>query len=386
MEVLKETFEDERKFEKIIRDVPNTLQKSPTKNSKNEERESEISVNEHRRSGDSSCHYMGCSRPLLYYKHRQTSEISDHFRSAEELAVSTFRPVSEVDINSRANTRDPAIQGPAMADGVKCVMEIKAPEAPENHNDLVWSIANRQQECQKTNNNFTTASRFSEPSSLSSGCEWGIGSDFRALAVRKLCRNEPIVPSSLAEMRATNQNSCNRNDVTRNETTLLKLQKDHGTQHTPDLPLLLELLKNKLPYREETNKNVLNNFEIRIFNEIYGINDFCLVFACEDSIFWLKDHDGAIYFWSRIDDSMIRGGSNLIEALTNYLFHQENLCYVDEITRELVPINAYDKEIEEWAKSPKICEYFDATKVSPKHESKMGGKKQQKKKKNKKKH
>jgi hypothetical protein len=83
---------------------------------------------------------------------------------------------------------------------------------------------------------------------------------------------------------------------------------------------------------------------------------------------------------------MICGGDNLKEALINYLFHQENLYYIDEITHKLVPINAYNKEVKEWAKSPEAYEYFDATKVSPKHESKMGGKKQQKKKKNKKKH
>src|SRR4051812_45214876 len=146
-------------------------------------------------------------------------------------------------------------------------------------------------------------------------------------------------------MRATNQNLCNSNINTRNKTTLLELPKDHETQY--DLPSLLKLLKNKLPYRNEINKNILNDFEIRIFNEIYGITDFCLVFACEDSIFWLKNHDGAIYFWSRIDDSMIRGGDNLEEALTNYLFYQKNLNYVDEITRELVPIHTYDKEVEE---------------------------------------
>ena len=70
---------------------------------------------------------------------------------------------------------------------------------------------------------------------------------------------------------------------------------------------------------------------------------------------------------------MICRGDNLKEALTNYLFHQKNLYYVDEITCELVPINAYDKEAEEWAKSPEAYVYFDATKVSPKHEPKMGG-------------
>ena len=86
---------------------------------------------------------------------------------------------------------------------------------------------------------------------------------------------------------------------------------------------------------------------IGLFAGMYGIIDFHLVLACEDSVFWLEDHDGVIYFWSRIDDSMIRGGDNLEVALTNYLFHQENLYYVDEITRKLVPINAYDKKTKE---------------------------------------
>jgi hypothetical protein len=50
----------------------------------------------------------------------------------------------------------------------------------------------------------------------------------------------------------------------------------------------------------------------------------------------------------------------------------------------LVPINAYDKEAEEWAKSTEAHVNIDVTKVSLKHEPKMGGKKkQQKKKKNK---
>ena len=120
---------------------------------------------------------------------------------------------------------------------------------------------------------------------------------------------------------------------------------------------------------------------------MYGITDFCLMFVTYDaSVFWLEDPDGIIYFWSHIDDSMIRGGDNLKEALTNYLFHQENLFYVDEITHKLVPINAYDKEAEEWVKSPK--KYFakiDVTEILQKHKSEMDGKKnQQNEKKNKK--
>ncbi|RIA84008.1 hypothetical protein C1645_832893 [Glomus cerebriforme] len=281
-----------------------------------------MSDNKHRWSDDPSCHYMGCSCSILYDQHWQTSEDFDSFRSAEELAVSTFRPAGEVDVDFRANSQARGSE-PNIANNNMCGVEIKAPKAPKNHKDLIRSIANRKQECQKTNNKFTTESRFREPSSLSSGCEWEFERESRALEVRELCRNERM------------------------------------------------LLKNKQPYRDETNKNVLTNFEIRRFAGVYGITDFRLVLACGDSVFWLEDHNGVVYFWSRIDDSMIRGGDNLKEALTNYLFCQEKLYYVDEITRELVPINAYDKEAEKWAKSPEAYVYIDATKVSPKHESKM---------------
>ncbi|CAB4408231.1 unnamed protein product [Rhizophagus irregularis] len=383
MEVLDKTFEDGRKFENFIQGIPGILQRSQTKDSKMSGHECEMSDNEHRRSGDPSYHYMGCSCPLLFNQYRQTSKVSDFFRTAEGMAVSAFRSVGEMDINSRAKTRDLAnTHGPTMADSNKCGVDIRAQEKTQNQNDLVRSIDNRKQGCQKTNSKLPTADRFIEPSSLFSGCEWEFGNESRVLAVQELCQNEHIVPSSVTVTWTTDQNSCNRNSDTKNESTLLELQNDHGTQHTQDL---LKLLKNKEPYRDETDKKALNDIEIALFAGMYGITDFRIVLARNDSIFWLKDHDGIIYFWSRIDDSMIRGGDNLEEALTNYLFRHENLYYVDEVTRKLVPINAYDKKAEELAKSPESYVYIDA-KFSIKQKWESGGKKKQKKKKNKKKY
>ncbi|PKY33855.1 hypothetical protein RhiirB3_496675 [Rhizophagus irregularis] len=203
------------------------------------------------------------------------------------------------------------------------------------------SVASRKQEFQKTNSKVSTGSRFRESPSLSSGQSWEFGKESRALAVRELCQSEYMVPSSIPDTRATNQNFCNNDRNTKNETMLQELQNGDGMQNTNDLVSLIRLLKDKEQYREETNKDVFTKGEIYLFTETYGITDFKLVFACDDSVFWLEDH-GIIYFWSRIDDSMIRGGRNLKEALTNYLFNQKNLCYVDEITRELIPIDAYD--------------------------------------------
>ncbi|CAB5348557.1 unnamed protein product [Rhizophagus irregularis] len=170
-----------------------------------------------------------------------------------------------------------------------------------------------------------------------------------------------MIPSSVTDTRVTNQNLCDNNKKSKTDSVLRELQNDHETQNTHDLASLIRLLKDKEPYRDETNKDVLFDYEIQFFAETYGITDFLLVFACGDLVFWLEDH-GVIYFWFRIDDSMIRGGENLKEALTNYLFNQENLCYVDEITRKLVPINAYDKEAEELVKPPEACNNIDVTK------------------------
>jgi hypothetical protein len=45
---------------------------------------------------------------------------------------------------------------------------------------------------------------------------------------------------------------------------------------------------------------------------------------------------------------MIKGGDNMKEALTNFLFQQENLCYIDEDTHALIPIKEVKDEIKKW--------------------------------------
>src|SRR5438034_2442029 len=77
---------------------------------------------------------MGCSCPLLYDQHWQTSEVFDFFRSADEMAVSTFKPVSKVDIDFRANIRGPGTHRQTIVDSNKCDMEIKTPEKIKAHN------------------------------------------------------------------------------------------------------------------------------------------------------------------------------------------------------------------------------------------------------------
>src|ERR1043166_8348291 len=63
--------------------------------------------NEHKWNNNPSCHYMGCFCPLLYDQYWQTSKVFDTLQSADGMAVSTFKPVGEVDIDFRANTQFP---------------------------------------------------------------------------------------------------------------------------------------------------------------------------------------------------------------------------------------------------------------------------------------
>ncbi|RIA94362.1 hypothetical protein C1645_566668 [Glomus cerebriforme] len=341
----------------------------------------------HRRSDDPSCHHMGCSCLLLYDQHWQTSGVFDFARSADEMGDPTLKPVGEMGFNFRANTREcrdnqeQINQGPNPTDNNSCGVEIRRTD-DEN---LVRGVANRKQEYQKAISKVTTGIRFTDPSSLSSGREWEFEKESRVLAIRELCGDDHIVPSSIMETGTTNRNLCDKHIKSRNDATLLELPPNHESQHTQDVASLLELLKNKYSYREATNNVILPDYEIQLLDGIYRITDYRIVLACRNYCYWFEVPDGVIYLWSRLDYTLVRGGDNIKEALKNFLFHRENLRYVDENSLELIPLDEYDEEAEEWAKSPEAYINIDVTKLSLKHESKMGGKKkQQKKKKNKK--
>ncbi|UZO07762.1 uncharacterized protein OCT59_028037 [Rhizophagus irregularis] len=141
--------------------------------------ETELFENGNRRSDDPNCHSMGCSYPPLYNQHWRTSN-ADFIRLSDRMAVSTFKTVSEVDNDFRANAHEDT----TMADSNKCGVEIKR---QGNHEGLVQSVASRKQEFQKTNSKVSTGSRFRESPSLSSGQSWEFGKESKALAVRKLC-------------------------------------------------------------------------------------------------------------------------------------------------------------------------------------------------------
>ncbi|RGB41359.1 hypothetical protein C1646_685578 [Rhizophagus diaphanus] len=303
MELPGDLFENEQRIRNSIQNGPTTLQRNKRKErgTLDSKLETKNFDNRNRQSDNSSCHSMGCSYLLLYDQHLRTSN-ADFSRLSDGIGDRNARK-QIIKFQQKVNLE---IHHLFLWDDHRKLVKNQAP----------WQFRN----CAEMNTWFHLVSQI------------------------------PKLPIR----------TCAMVIETKNETMLRELQNDDGMQNmrnTNDLASLIRLLKDKEPYREETNKDVFTKSEIHRFPKTYGITDFQLMFACGDSVFWLEDH-GVSYFWSRIDDSMIRGGGNLKEALTNYLFNQENLCYVDEITRELVPINAYDKEAEEWVNS------IDVTKVS----------------------
>ncbi|CAB5333744.1 hypothetical protein RhiirA1_437054 [Rhizophagus irregularis] len=184
-----------------------------------------------------------------------------------------------------------------------------------------------------------------------------------------------------------------RNDANRSgrHATLQELSCDLEAQYSHDVPSLLNILKSFYPFNE-TSGDALKNFEINNFFELYGISNVCPIFASnDDHVFWLEDTAGIIYMWSRVEWTMSYLGHDLREALVNYLFHQNNICYVIEFTHEIIPKNEINQKARELADSIKIIDIDDiVTKESPnpvkKNEKKEIKKGKNKGKKKKKKH
>ncbi|CAB5390082.1 unnamed protein product [Rhizophagus irregularis] len=107
----------------------------------------------------------------------------------------------------------------------------------------------------------------------------------------------------------------------------------------------------------ETSGDVLEDYEINDFFKLYDISNVRPILASNDNyVFWLEDPAGIIYMWSRVEWSMSYLGRKLREALVNYLFHQDNICYVVEFTHEIIPKNEIKQQAKELADS---CEPID---------------------------
>ncbi|CAB5199985.1 hypothetical protein RhiirA5_407470 [Rhizophagus irregularis] len=178
----------------------------------------------------------------------------------------------------------------------------------------------------------------------------------------------------------------NRNPV--RITTWQKLPEDFERQYSQDIFSLLDIVKSICPFNE-TSGDVLDDCEIDDFLKTYGISNVHPILESDDNyVFWLEDTAGVVYVWSRISYNMFYIGHDLREALVNFLFHQDKICYIMEYTHEHIPKDKFKQEAYEYAKSIKPIKWVETNeplklKRDGKGKEKKKGKKKGKKKKNK---
>jgi hypothetical protein len=327
---------------------------------------------------DSSKHNGGRLMYLLLDKHK-SSENLNNSQTTNKISIQTPNATGNLDSVIRGKSY-------ASSHNVNNLLEIKMLETPsESAGDFVWSSSDRFRENQSKDSGNLTEFRLRESAHASMGCEWEYVDENRTMGLRQLFRNQRVASIIPVGVRPSNEDVYNFSRITTNNVAMQELSTDNETQCGENLFTLLNLLKNKYSFRNETNKNILYDYEIHRFAEFYNITDFCLVLAYYDLIFWLKDLNGVIYMWSRTDGSMIRGGCNMKEALVNVLFHQENLYYIEEYTHELISVKEVKDEVAKcYEEGKKTAIVVTDELLKPLKEGKKGPKKQ--KKKNKKKH
>ena len=290
--------------------------------------------------GDSSDLNGGRPMYFLLDKHRSSSEKT---RETNNLSIRTSKTTISLDNAIGEKSYIPS-------NSINNFLEERPSEGKE---DCIWSDIDRSPENQTKDAESSTRFRLKEPVHVPSGREWEFVDESKTLGLRQLCRDQSVVPVIPVEAGPFNKDTHNFNSNTTNNGTMPQLSGDGGLQCEKDLPELLFSLKDKYSFRDETNKNILYDDEIKRFAKLYCITNFCLVFSCYDSIFWLKDPDGVIYMWSRSDEMMIRGGCDMKEALLNFLFHEENLYYIEDYTLELIPVKKAKEEAKKWCEENK---------------------------------
>ncbi|CAG8499959.1 16172_t:CDS:2 [Funneliformis mosseae] len=127
--------------------------------------------------------------------------------------------------------------------------------------DFVWSINDRFHDNQTKDSGNSTEVRLGEPAHSSMGREWESVDENRTPGLRQLCRNQHVASVIPVEERPSNKDAYNFNRNTTIEVAIQELSADDGTQCEEDLLMLLNLLKNKYPFCDETNKNLLYDYE-----------------------------------------------------------------------------------------------------------------------------
>ncbi|GBC48614.2 hypothetical protein GLOIN_2v1776421 [Rhizophagus irregularis DAOM 181602=DAOM 197198] len=158
------------------------------------------------------------------------------------------------------------------------------------------------------------------PTSPSTGREKECDSEKRGLGLQQLCQKQSIGTFSTLETKLTNLTTFNFNERAGSQAILHKLSCDLEAQYFHDVPSLLNILKSFYPFNEISG-DVLEDYEINDFFKLYNISNIRPILARRE----------------------------LREALVNYLFYQDNICYIVEFTHEIIPKNEIKQKAKELA-------------------------------------
>ncbi|UZO15683.1 uncharacterized protein OCT59_007100 [Rhizophagus irregularis] len=317
MELHENSVRDKRTIEVFVRNLPRAIPEGRT-----EETEifaiskwgTKIDRSGSRRSGNSSKYNAG---RLLFDQYHSSRDS----RGTNRISVSTSGTTFKMDNTPRNKSYISPIS-------VNSLMEVRPSETPSK--DFFWSVIDRYH---KNKRQIIGSMTDIQPVHAFTGRGQESDDETDTLGFLQLCRNQHVLLPITMEGRPSNYDENNSYEFTRKNGSMRQLSDDNVSQYEKDLLRLLSVLKSKYPFRVERNKDVLYDDEIERFTALYGITNVYPVLLYHNSIFWLQNPDG-VYLWSRIDDRMIHGGGNMKEALTNFLFQQENLCYIDEDTHE----------------------------------------------------
>ncbi|EXX64558.1 hypothetical protein GLOIN_2v1506419 [Rhizophagus irregularis DAOM 181602=DAOM 197198] len=345
MEVLETPVGKRTIVKNIIQDIPRTLQ-IPQADLFTKGQKTELFDDNFRWSENCTEHSLGCPLSVLHDQYRTNYKNFEIPRGTDKFSLSIPETISEM-----GSTLGDRISSNAICD--QCDVEV---QAAEDHQLFIWGVTNRLLQIQTSFSRDATKLRPRAQTSSPTGRGKECDSEKRGLGLRQLCREQPIGTFSTLKTKLTNLTSFDFNERAESQATLRKLSCDLEAQYSHDVPSLLNILKSFYPFNE-TSGDVLEDYEINDFFKLYDISNVRPILASNDNyVFWLEDPAGIIYMWSRVEWSMSYLGRELREALVNYLFHQDNICYVVEFTHEIIPKNEIKQQAKELADS---CEPID---------------------------
>ncbi|CAG8630567.1 1992_t:CDS:2 [Paraglomus occultum] len=180
--------------------------------------------------------------------------------------------------------------------------------------------------------------------SLPERSEWNNKSKSTTMGIRELCENYSLDLPSKAGTQYSDRYAHNKCANETNNSTLSELSNlpDYICEHLGK--------NNQFGFHKITNDDsfdVIGDEFIEYLNEQFGLTDIKPVFMDRSGfVIWLLDKDGDMYQWNEMEINLLYMGKNLVDGLTNYFMHPENICQVMN-NGDRIPIMEFKRLVDE---------------------------------------